>query len=54
MALYVTTYGTEAFAYIADHRNAILYTAARLGVSAAAIAPAMAEGRDAEPAPGAG
>ena len=54
MAGNVSIYGPEAFSYIADHRDAILDTAAGLGVSAAAIAGAMAEERDAEPASGAG
>jgi len=47
MAGKVTTYGSEAFAYLSIQRDAILDTAQRLGLSAAAIAGAMAEERDA-------
>ncbi len=47
MAGEVTTYGDEAFTYIGDHEQAINDYASSLGLSATAIAGAMAKERDA-------
>lgn len=47
MASQVTTYRSEAFSYLDYHTDAIWDTADALGISATAIAGAMAEERDA-------
>jgi len=47
MADQVTLYRNEAFEYVGQHQDAIIDTAQQLGVSATAIAGAIAEERDA-------
>jgi hypothetical protein len=47
MALYITTYGTEALNYIGFHEGVIQDTASVLGTSAAAIAGLMGKEREA-------